>query len=270
MHMLQQRKQQEDVTEVPVTRPAPFVLPGVAERKQRKQMFIALALLMVALVLVIIKDRDFWFPTAPETSASSNEPKNQVTSPAAANTPVPAATPAKTKSRARANAAIPATSSAPPAGMNSVVTSRAVLPPLEVEVVAGNQHQTVRPGNNSIRVDVQPAESGSTVPDNAGADTNASEHVSLSPDTVKAVSRPVQPAYPVLAKQMRVQGSVVLQALIGKTGDIQDLHVLSGPGILSSAAMEAVKQWHFKPYYQAGQPVETEAHITVNFTISTY
>jgi len=67
-----------------------------------------------------------------------------------------------------------------------------------------------------------------------------------------------------------VQGSVVLQALIGKEGTIQDLQVLSGPQILSSAAREAVMQWRFKPYLQSGQAIETEAKITVNFTISTY
>jgi protein TonB len=69
---------------------------------------------------------------------------------------------------------------------------------------------------------------------------------------------------------MKVQGAVVLQALIGREGNIEDLRVLSGPAILSSAAMEAVKQWHFKPYFQGGRPVDTEARITVNFTISTY
>jgi TonB family protein len=63
---------------------------------------------------------------------------------------------------------------------------------------------------------------------------------------------------------------VILQALIGREGSIQDLRVLSGPAILSTAAMDAVRQWHFRPYYQSGQPVETEARITVNFTISTY
>ena len=73
-----------------------------------------------------------------------------------------------------------------------------------------------------------------------------------------------------LARQMKVQGSVVLQALIGKDGLIQDLRVLSGPGILSTAAQEAVRQWRFKPYLQNGQAVETEANITVNFTISTF
>jgi protein TonB len=84
------------------------------------------------------------------------------------------------------------------------------------------------------------------------------------------VSRSVKPDYPVLAKQMKVQGAVVLQALIDKGGNIQELHVVSGPAILANAAEEAVKQWHFKPYYQQGQAVETEARITVNFTISTY
>ena len=61
----------------------------------------------------------------------------------------------------------------------------------------------------------------------------------------------------------------MLQALIGQDGAIQALRVVSGPAILAEAAREAVKQWRFKPYYQSGRPVETEARITVNFTIST-
>ena len=109
------------------------------------------------------------------------------------------------------------------------------------------------------------------VSQNPGAGvTNATAQVRLSPGTAEVVSHPVDPNYPMLAKQMKVQGSVVLQALIGKDGNIQDLQVLSGPAILSAAAREAVKQWRFKPYLEAGQPVETEARITVNFTISTY
>ena len=83
------------------------------------------------------------------------------------------------------------------------------------------------------------------------------------------VSRPVEPKYPLLAKQMKVQGAVVLQALIGRDGNIQGLNVLSGPQILSTAAQEAVKQWRFRPYVQSGEAVESEARITVNFTIST-
>jgi len=66
-----------------------------------------------------------------------------------------------------------------------------------------------------------------------------------------------------------VQGAVMLEALIGNDGIIQDLRVVSGPAILAEAARQAVKQWRFKPYLQDGQPVETQARITVNFTIST-
>jgi len=91
----------------------------------------------------------------------------------------------------------------------------------------------------------------------------------MSSDTAEVVSRPVRPDYPLLARQMKVEGSVILQVLIGRDGLIQNLHVLSGPPILASAAEEAVKQWHFKPHYQGADAVETQAKITVNFTIST-
>jgi protein TonB len=66
---------------------------------------------------------------------------------------------------------------------------------------------------------------------------------------------------------MKVQGSVLLQVLIGTDGVIRDLRVLSGPAILASAAREAVREWKFKPYLQNGRAVETSANVTVNFTI---
>jgi protein TonB len=68
---------------------------------------------------------------------------------------------------------------------------------------------------------------------------------------------------------MKVQGSVILQALIGKDGVIQNLRVVSGPHILAGAAQDAVRQWHFKPHFEGSEAVETQAKITVNFTIST-
>ena len=157
-----------------------------------------------------------------------------------------------------------------------MVTSRAVLPPLEVEVVAGDEHRTIQPGTNSVKVDLQPrtpftpAQASSTQPssDSTGV-ADATGRVRINPGAAEMLSRPVEPNYPLLAKQMKVQGAVVLEALIGRDGNIQDLHVLSGPTILSAAAREAVKQWRFKPYLQSGNAVETEARITVNFTIST-
>ncbi len=78
----------------------------------------------------------------------------------------------------------------------------------------------------------------------------------------------VQPQYPPLARQARIQGVVVLQALIGKDGSIQNLHVVSGHPMLTNAALEAVKEWRYKPYYLNGEPVEVETTINVNFTLS--
>ena len=91
----------------------------------------------------------------------------------------------------------------------------------------------------------------------------------ISTNASEVVTSPVRPNYPLLARQMKVQGSVILLALIGKDGIIQNLRVMSGPHILAGAAEDAVRQWKFKPHMVSGEAVETQAKITVNFTIST-
>lgn len=78
----------------------------------------------------------------------------------------------------------------------------------------------------------------------------------------------VQPPYPPLARQARIQGQVVLQAEISKDGSIQNLRLISGHPMLAPAAIEAVKQWKYKPYYLNGEPVEVETQITVIFSLS--
>lgn len=78
----------------------------------------------------------------------------------------------------------------------------------------------------------------------------------------------VQPTYPPLARQARIQGTVVLEAVIGKDGAITGLHVVSGHPMLTNAALEAVKEWKYKPYYLNGEPVEVSTTINVNFTLS--
>lgn len=78
----------------------------------------------------------------------------------------------------------------------------------------------------------------------------------------------VDPSYPVLARQARVQGEVVLKAVIGTSGQIQDLQLVSGHPMLVPSAIEAVKQWRYKPYLLNGQPVEVETTITVIFQLS--
>jgi len=77
----------------------------------------------------------------------------------------------------------------------------------------------------------------------------------------------VPPVYPALARQMRVQGSVELLANIGKDGSITKVTALSGDSVLAHAAIDAVKQWKYKPYYLDDQPVEIQTQITVNFKL---
>lgn len=79
----------------------------------------------------------------------------------------------------------------------------------------------------------------------------------------------VTPQYPQMAKIARVQGPVVLAAVIGKDGTIQGLRVVSSASpLLNQAALEAVKQWRYRPYILNGEPVEVDTTITVNFTLS--
>jgi protein TonB len=78
----------------------------------------------------------------------------------------------------------------------------------------------------------------------------------------------VKPVYPPLARQARIQGTVVLQALISKDGTIENLHLVSGHPMLAPAAIEAVKQWRYKPYFLNGEPVEVDTTINVNFTLA--
>jgi protein TonB len=80
--------------------------------------------------------------------------------------------------------------------------------------------------------------------------------------------RRVQPEYPALAKQARIQGTVVLRAVIDREGIIQDLQVISGHPLLVQAALNAVRQWRYRPYYLNDQPVEVETQVTVNFSLT--
>jgi periplasmic protein TonB len=80
--------------------------------------------------------------------------------------------------------------------------------------------------------------------------------------------RKVNPTYPPLARQARIQGAVILQAEISKDGTIENLRLITGHPMLAPAAIEAVKQWRYKPYLLNGEAVPVETQITVNFSLS--
>ncbi len=78
----------------------------------------------------------------------------------------------------------------------------------------------------------------------------------------------IDPQYPVLARQARVQGVVILRAMITREGKIANLQVVSGSPLLVQSALDAVRQWTYRPYYLNNEPVEVETQVIVNFTLS--
>jgi protein TonB len=78
----------------------------------------------------------------------------------------------------------------------------------------------------------------------------------------------VEPTYPAIAISARIQGSVILQATISRNGSIENVQALSGHPMLIRAAIDAVRQWKYRPYYLNDQPVEVETQVTVNFILA--
>src|SRR5262249_55616534 len=82
------------------------------------------------------------------------------------------------------------------------------------------------------------------------------------------IIRRVQPEYPLLAKQARVEGRVVIEAIISRSGAIENIRVISGHPMLVRAAEAAVNQWEFRPYILNGTPIEVVTQITVDFKLN--
>ncbi len=301
---------------------------GMAEQRrpkganpERRRLLIALALLLLALGVVLVKDREFWFgsdeaveqPTPAELenarkalSESGSTPHaavvaedkgtNEVVTGAAAKTPAtlntsatpvttnkdvapvavkqPSATATPRKEVAVAKPVVaPKVAVAPKpvvAAAKRAAAKRAVRPPLKVEVVASETHYAATSAAASKVAKVEVPKTSK--PESAVAGlvvtpaTNAAEREHLAPQPVE-LRQTLDASYPLLGQHMSVQGSVVLLAVVGADGIIENMRVLSGPAILSTAAQQAVRQWRFKPVLRNGQAVETKATITVNFSI---
>jgi periplasmic protein TonB len=85
--------------------------------------------------------------------------------------------------------------------------------------------------------------------------------------TAASIINQTKPNYPPLARQARIQGNVVLHAIIDKDGNVAQLEVVSGHPLLVQAALDAVKQWRYKPTLLNGDPVEVDTTITVTFSM---
>jgi TonB family protein len=129
-----------------------------------------------------------------------------------------------------------------------------------VEAAAGAPAGT--PANMRIHVLTPPHEEAAQLDQ-----SNGPSQVSAGVMAGNIVSK-VTPVYPQAAKDAKVQGAVVLDAVIGKDGAMKSLKFVSGPPELQMSAMEAVRQWTYKPYLLNGQPTEVETTITVNYSLA--
>ena len=208
-------------------------------------------------------------PAAAPTNSRHNSSEAQ---------PAPAEQPANANER---TAAAPAKSSGETIAADT--TTDLGLPPAPLVVKGGRQPSSVR-----LRED-----EGQIAPPSLGAVTHAAKLapgvVSTAPVEVPrlAAAAPappkrirvsqgvtqgllvhqVKPQYPAMARETRVEGDVLLEAVIGKDGTVSDLQVISGPSLLIPPAMRAVRQWRYKPYLLNGEPVEVETQIKLQFRL---
>jgi TonB family protein len=136
-------------------------------------------------------------------------------------------------------------SSRGPGSSQTAQTSSPALPPAEIPAKG---HKAVHPSG--------------TPP------SNEREHVRVPQELSKdLLVKPPLPDYPVLARQGRIQGLVVLDAYVSKDGTIESLKVISGHPLLVGSALEAAKQARYKPFVQNGEPVAMVTQIIINFTL---
>jgi len=258
----------------------------------RKKIFIGVAAVLVVAIGAFVAWGHFQAQKSQVASSASlpaaAAPKPVSSAPAAA-TPAPAATPIpvpNAQPAAQPSAALPAPNTAAPHSNatdntepapddgNSAATSAHPAPaPLVVKSGAAPKTQTkaaaldaaapsmigiATPGSGGLPNLVE----GSSAPKPVLQTLNISQGVSQG-----LVVKRVQPVYPRNALSMRVEGTVQLMATISKSGDIGAVKVLSGPPQLTSAAVDAVKQWKYKPYLLNGEPVDIQTQVTVVFKL---
>lgn len=115
----------------------------------------------------------------------------------------------------------------------------------------------------ALRMQVNSTEASGNHPTAHPAKVNVSPEIMQNQIIYKVI-----PKYPVEAKKARIQGKVVLNAVIGKDGSVTDLKVDSGPKELRQSSLDAVKQWKYKPYLLNGQPVAVKTTINITYTLA--
>ena len=126
----------------------------------------------------------------------------------------------------------------------------------------------VTTGASAVALHVDAASTPGSQPKQIKSDNTAGNSASV-PAGVMAANRisGENPKYPAMAKKAKIQGEVVLHAVISKQGNIESLHVVSGPAMLRNSALDAVRTWRYKPYIQNGHPVAVDTIINVLYSL---
>jgi periplasmic protein TonB len=248
---------------------------------------VLLGALILALVLVVYQQQLWRLPLLGNWISNSLSapaaPVLQATPPAQPN---PASNPAPASVQAPLPAAHPPGTTKPTKPTLPHPRPRAEVSPGEAALIAGSSaaptSRVVNRESPVLAPAISTARSASELPSILNAPgtfpalmstrTPAPAHESASPPKTRGsqvtpgeLIFSVNPEYPPAARNARVQGSVIMHAVIGTDGSVQQLRLISGNPLLVRAAMAAVRLWRYRPYLLDGKPIEGETDITVNF-----
>ncbi len=205
----------------------------------------------------------------PSDSATANWQIDPIETSEASAPPKRATKPSAAKSASTIAAKAKLANPTPAPGKKTLTVAKAVAP-VKTKAPAPETVPTIAPPALGIS-------SGATDKAIAGIASAAGSAVPapLTPQTLRIsqgvtqglLIKRVAPIYPLSAKQMHIQGTVELQATLGKDGKVSSVRALSGDPLLARAAIDAVKQWKYKPYTLNSEPVEIQTQITVNFKL---
>jgi len=215
-------------------------------------------------------------PAVNETVASASPAaSNAVSAPSEPSAPSP--------SMAKPSPKIIAKDSTKSLPATSAPTSTEASSPEPAQPALVVHNETSRPAPKAAPADTESAPSASALGLTPNSDSSALSAIGNAPASVPKASnqvirvsqgvseglilKKVAPRYPAQALQMRLEGSVQMQATVAKDGSISNVKVLSGDALLARSAVEAVKQWKYKPYYLDGEPVDIQTQITINFKL---
>jgi TonB family protein len=183
--------------------------------------------------------------------------------------PVSKSTRKKLRSRAKSAASLPAPQLPGPKNRANTTNPKQENSPDSLVVFENKKliAQSSRP-QRSPRPATAPGSNITIAAVAAKGSTDASQPVVLPETTARQyLVRKVEPLYPEEAKQQRIQGRVLVNLIVGKDGSVEGVGHVSGDPQLMRAAADAIRQWHFRPYLQNGQPVKFQSRISLNFAL---